>query len=496
MTVSDEETVVIGGLIDEIQQDQESKVPWLGDIPILGWLFKSTGDSIQKRNLLVFLTPHIIRNKSQHAQQTIRKREEFWASSEASSQLSDSEREASQQRREEDAAAGIELPDTGDTNPVRSRLESHRKRYPVELMRDLEARAEPASRGRGDAAPAAGAMAASTTAAPAPHERWGVLAATFADEGAAAATLEQLIAAGHDGALVSEEHEGTLLYEVRLGPYPDQAEAERTAAGVRESVPPRADGLRGGAGRVSAATQQLEHLGLREVLLRTTRLSLQQLEEAVRRQDAAGGRLVDHIVELGFLDEEEVLHALGAQLGLPVRRDITAEEIDTELLERLPIAFAKTHAVLPLKRSADGVVRVATSSALDTTVFDDLRLLFDGDEIQTELVTRRAILSLINQVYDRAVGSISGIVEEASTDFAALASEISAEPQDLLEAQDDAPIIRLVDSLSNSPSRSARATSTSSRSRRRSGSASARTTCSTSRSPRCRRRCCRASSRA
>ena len=236
VTVSDEETVVIGGLIDEIQQDKESKVPWLGDIPILGWLFKSTGDSIQKRNLLVFLTPHIIRNRSQHAQQTIRKREEFWASSEASSQLSDSERRASEERREEDAAAGIELPDTGDTNPVRSRLEGHRKRYPVELMRDLEAREEPASPGAGEtAAPAAGAMAAAPTAAPASHARWGVLAATFADEGAAAATLEQLIDAGHDGALVSEEHQGTLLYEVRLGPYPDQAEAERTAAGVREA---------------------------------------------------------------------------------------------------------------------------------------------------------------------------------------------------------------------------------------------------------------------
>jgi general secretion pathway protein D len=238
VTVSDEETVVIGGLIDEIQQDGENKVPWLGDIPVLGWLFKSTSDSIQKRNLLVFLTPHIIRNKSQHAQQTIRKREEFWASSEAGAQLSDSEREAAELRREEDAAAGIILPDQGDTNPVRSRLEGHRKRYPVELMRDLEARAAPASPAGGDAAgPAAGALAASAAPAPAPaaEGRWGVLAATFADEGAAAAALQQLLDAGHDGALVSEEHEGTLLYEVRLGPYPDQAEAERTAAVVRDA---------------------------------------------------------------------------------------------------------------------------------------------------------------------------------------------------------------------------------------------------------------------
>jgi hypothetical protein len=34
---------------------------------------------------------------------------------------------------------------------------------------------------------------------------------------------------------VVEEHDGTLLYEVRLGPYPDQAAAERTAAGVRDA---------------------------------------------------------------------------------------------------------------------------------------------------------------------------------------------------------------------------------------------------------------------
>jgi general secretion pathway protein E len=198
---------------------------------------------------------------------------------------------------------------------------------------------------------------------------------------------------------------------------------------------------------VSAAAASLEHLGLREVLLRTTRLTLGQLEEAVRHQEAHGGRLVDHVVELGFLDEEEVLAALGAQLGLAVRRDVAPDEVDPELLERLPIAFAKTHGVLPLGRTAEGAVRVATPSPLDTTVFDDLRLLFDGDEIETELVPRRVILSLINQVYDRAIGSIDGIVEEAQVDFAALASEISAEPQDLLEAQDDAPIIRLVDSL-------------------------------------------------
>jgi len=235
VTVADEETVVIGGLIDEIQGDKESKVPWLGDVPILGWLFKTTSDSIQKRNLLVFLTPHIIRNKAQLARQTIRKREQFWASSETGAGLSDSDQAAAEERFREDQEAGIPLEGLDDTNPVRGRLEGHRQRYPVEMMRDLETHD---GQGAGAGAPSAatsGALATTSPPAAAGPQRWGVLAATFADEAAAATALQQLLDAGHDGTLVSEDRQGTLLYELRLGPYPDQAEAERTAASVREA---------------------------------------------------------------------------------------------------------------------------------------------------------------------------------------------------------------------------------------------------------------------
>ena len=226
VTVADEETVVIGGLIDEIQQDQESKVPWLGDIPILGWLFKTTGDSIQKRNLLVFLTPHIIRNKAQHARETIRKREEFWASSEAGASLSSSAR-ADAERAARGGPGG-----------------RPRHRYPRGSEPGARAAPRPprALPGRTDARDRDAASSAARRAAAAghrggrrPHQRWGVLAATFADEGAAAAALQQLIDAGHDGALVSEEREGTLLYEVRSGPSRSRAEAERTAQGVRDA---------------------------------------------------------------------------------------------------------------------------------------------------------------------------------------------------------------------------------------------------------------------
>ena len=54
--------VVLGGLIDEDVQESVSKVPLLGDIPILGNLFKSTNTTRRKRNLIVFIRPTIIRD--------------------------------------------------------------------------------------------------------------------------------------------------------------------------------------------------------------------------------------------------------------------------------------------------------------------------------------------------------------------------------------------------------------------------------------------------
>ncbi|MDX3772719.1 type II secretion system secretin GspD [Chromatiaceae bacterium AAb-1] len=55
-------TVVLGGLIDEDVQESVSKVPILGDIPILGHLFKSTSVTKQKRNLMVFIRASIVRD--------------------------------------------------------------------------------------------------------------------------------------------------------------------------------------------------------------------------------------------------------------------------------------------------------------------------------------------------------------------------------------------------------------------------------------------------
>jgi general secretion pathway protein D len=63
----DGQPVVIGGLIANEKSSNDSKIPLLGDIPLLGQLFRFTAKSNQKSELLIFLTPHIVQMPSQLA---------------------------------------------------------------------------------------------------------------------------------------------------------------------------------------------------------------------------------------------------------------------------------------------------------------------------------------------------------------------------------------------------------------------------------------------
>jgi len=62
VVVSDGETVVIGGLTKNDEIEAETGIPILKDIPVLGYLFKHTRKEVNKRDLIIFVTPRIMRN--------------------------------------------------------------------------------------------------------------------------------------------------------------------------------------------------------------------------------------------------------------------------------------------------------------------------------------------------------------------------------------------------------------------------------------------------
>ena len=77
VVVKNKETVVIGGLIQDTEENVTSKVPFLGDIPLLGWIFKTTSKVRKKTNLVLLLTPHIIKDAADLAEMTQIQRQTF-----------------------------------------------------------------------------------------------------------------------------------------------------------------------------------------------------------------------------------------------------------------------------------------------------------------------------------------------------------------------------------------------------------------------------------
>ncbi len=73
----DQQTIVIGGLVRDNITINERKVPLLGDIPFLGWLFKFQSRQIVKLNLLVFLTPTLVRDEADMVELNARKSAEL-----------------------------------------------------------------------------------------------------------------------------------------------------------------------------------------------------------------------------------------------------------------------------------------------------------------------------------------------------------------------------------------------------------------------------------
>jgi type IV pilus assembly protein PilQ len=63
--VNDGQTVVLGGILETERRETESKVPFLGDIPGLGMFFRSRSRTDNKDELLIFVTPKILREGAQ-----------------------------------------------------------------------------------------------------------------------------------------------------------------------------------------------------------------------------------------------------------------------------------------------------------------------------------------------------------------------------------------------------------------------------------------------
>jgi general secretion pathway protein D len=80
VVVPDQQTVVIGGLMADRVSETVSKVPILGDIPVIGFFFRSSTKALKKSNIVIALTPYVVSDLSDLrlvAERKLRERREF-----------------------------------------------------------------------------------------------------------------------------------------------------------------------------------------------------------------------------------------------------------------------------------------------------------------------------------------------------------------------------------------------------------------------------------
>ena len=184
---------------------------------------------------------------------------------------------------------------------------------------------------------------------------------------------------------------------------------------------------------------------LPEILLRETPLTEEQLSEALEIQKEKSGKLKEILLRLNYLKEEDFLKALSKWLGIPYLAELSSLEIAPELIDKVPINFAKKYEVLPLSKDGEGVT-VATSDPLNTFPLDDLSLLLKC-RVQPAAATSQLILTTINRVYDRARDSAEQMMDDLSEESLDGMTGGLEEPEDLLDVTGEAPIIKLVNSL-------------------------------------------------
>jgi general secretion pathway protein E len=187
----------------------------------------------------------------------------------------------------------------------------------------------------------------------------------------------------------------------------------------------------------------MEHRSLGSILLDTTPLTEDQLNEALLVHKERGIRLGDALVQLKYLRNEDILKALSIQLGFPYESAIDIESIANDLITALPINYAKNNELLPMRKE-EGQLVVAIADPTNSAALDDLRLLY-GCPVKPVIAASYDIVNAVNGIYNRSSDKGDSAMEELD-EMDEIEQDFD-EPVDLLDADDEAPIIRLVNSL-------------------------------------------------
>jgi general secretion pathway protein E len=182
-----------------------------------------------------------------------------------------------------------------------------------------------------------------------------------------------------------------------------------------------------------------------EILVTRCKIAPDAIERALVKQREEGGLIGEVLVRMKLIDEDQLALALATQFDMDYLRDLPrADDIPADLIDKLPINFARQREVLPLRRD-NGRVLVAISDPHAVEVIDAVAVLFD-EPVDPVVAASGKIIDHINKTYSRLRGGAE--LEEGVKKGDEEESEYQSEELvDMLDANDEAPIIRWVNSL-------------------------------------------------
>jgi len=196
------------------------------------------------------------------------------------------------------------------------------------------------------------------------------------------------------------------------------------------------------------------YLKLGEILIQKGIIKKSQLEKAISFQKKEGGRLGEILIKLEMITEEQLVIAIGEQLGIPYfssGTEMLKPALDQNLEELIPVDLARKNLVLPLWRTMRSLT-VAMVDPLDLILMDNLKKL-TGCQINPVIAIKSDIAKAIEQYYGKSnllkeAVEASYEVSTPSTATETLETRVKEEElslDKLIARAGEAPVIKLVD---------------------------------------------------
>src|SRR5689334_13334810 len=128
---------------------------------------------------------------------------------------------------------------------------------------------------------------------------------------------------------------------------------------------------------------------LGEMLLKARLISQEQLQKALEVQKAQGGKIGKHLIDLGFIRDDQITQLLSQQFGVPAVNLAQFKEIDPQVIKLIPADVARKYQVMPLTRTG-ATLTIAMTDPTNVFAMDDIKFM-TGYNVEPVVASEAAI---------------------------------------------------------------------------------------------------------